>query len=175
MPSGTKWYNANLGASAPEETGNLYAWGEIATKTKYTWSNYIHYVKVPAVWKTIGTDISKTEYDAAYEINKNSCMPTKTQWQELIDNCTWRKQVVHNNRYLIWEVTGPNGNSIILPINGYCYYWAVIKEYNAYYWTSTYDSSDVSKAYEFMSEENEIQVTTTARSYGVLIRPVSVN
>ena len=35
-----KWAAFNIGASTPAEYGDYYAWGEIATKTRYSWSNY---------------------------------------------------------------------------------------------------------------------------------------
>ncbi|MBP5650137.1 MAG: hypothetical protein J6X01_03555, partial [Bacteroidales bacterium] len=42
-----------------------------------------------------------------------SQLPTKEQCEELIDKCTWTWQ--SNGSY---KVTGPNGNSIILPAAG---------------------------------------------------------
>ena len=32
-----KWGSFNLGATSPEQIGNLYAWEETETKKKYTW------------------------------------------------------------------------------------------------------------------------------------------
>ena len=40
MGNGTKWATVNVGAEAPEEWGNFYAWAETQTKTSYTWSTY---------------------------------------------------------------------------------------------------------------------------------------
>lgn len=37
-----KWAEWNLGATAPEEYGVYYAWGETAPKTTYEESNYVH-------------------------------------------------------------------------------------------------------------------------------------
>lgn len=34
------WGECNVGATKPEETGDLYAWGEIETKDKMSWDNY---------------------------------------------------------------------------------------------------------------------------------------
>ena len=36
LPSGTLWATCNIGALAPEEAGNHYAWGETETKTNYS-------------------------------------------------------------------------------------------------------------------------------------------
>ena len=35
LPSGTKWANCNVGATAPEEYGGYYAWGETEKKSDY--------------------------------------------------------------------------------------------------------------------------------------------
>ena len=35
-----RWNKRNLGALYPEEYGDYYAWGEIETKSTYSWSNY---------------------------------------------------------------------------------------------------------------------------------------
>ena len=35
-----KWATCNVGASEPEEYGNYYAWGEITSKSTYSWDNY---------------------------------------------------------------------------------------------------------------------------------------
>ena len=39
LPSGTLWYSVNLGAGAPEEYGDCYAWGE--TRGDY-WSSSLN-------------------------------------------------------------------------------------------------------------------------------------
>ena len=58
-------------------------------------------------------------------------MPTWAEWNELITQCTW-KDTTYND-VPVWQVTGPNGNSIYLPKVGYknstsvtagCYYWS---------------------------------------------------
>ena len=40
LPSGTLQATCNVGATAPEEYGDYFAWGEIATKTTYNSSTY---------------------------------------------------------------------------------------------------------------------------------------
>jgi hypothetical protein len=40
LPSGLLWATCNLGASAPEEVGNYYAWGETSPKTFFSEDNY---------------------------------------------------------------------------------------------------------------------------------------
>ena len=40
LPSGTLWATCNVGANAPEEFGDYFAWGETAPKDTYNWSTY---------------------------------------------------------------------------------------------------------------------------------------
>ncbi len=81
----------------------LYANGE-----GYPWGGL-------SMWDFLGTstaplDIAgNVEYDVAtYILGEGWSMPTKAQWQELIDKCTWEQ----HDRYYI--VTGPSGKQIVL-------------------------------------------------------------
>lgn len=40
LTSGNLWSTTNVGADAPEDFGNYYAWGEIEEKTTYNWTTY---------------------------------------------------------------------------------------------------------------------------------------
>ncbi len=40
LPSGTLWATCNVGADNPWDYGDYFAWGEISTKSTYSWSNY---------------------------------------------------------------------------------------------------------------------------------------
>ena len=105
LPSGLKWATCNVGATSPEDYGNYYAWGETTTKESYNESNYTIY----------GQQISDFSGNATYDAARANWggpwrMPTQTEMQELIDNCTWTwtSQSGVNG----CKVTGPNG-----PIN----------------------------------------------------------
>lgn len=64
-------------------------------------------------------------------------LPTKEQWEELIDKCTW--EWIALNGVNGYKVIGPNGNSIFLPAAGGRYGRGQM--YNegvlGYYWSST--------------------------------------
>lgn len=82
------------------------------------------------MWDYLGTKeapmniAGNAEFDVATHIlGEGWSMPTKAQWQELIDKCQWVK---HDNYYV---VTGPSGKSIVLP--------------NAWYHTSEQTGRDV--------------------------------
>ena len=48
LPSGTLWCKCNLGAENEYDYGNYYAWGELITKSEYTWDNYTYKGHFPA-------------------------------------------------------------------------------------------------------------------------------
>ena len=109
LPSGLLWATANLGANRPEETGYYYAWGETTpNKSLYDATTYTD----PNV-----SNISGTEYDAAYTTSGGKCrIPTYNEFLELINYCTWEYTQVNSiNGY---KVIGANGNSIFLPFVG---------------------------------------------------------
>ena len=45
LPSGLKWAACNIGANAPEEVGEYFAWGEIKPKDEYNEENSLTYPK----------------------------------------------------------------------------------------------------------------------------------
>lgn len=117
LPSGTKWACCNVGASAPEEYGNYYAWGETSPKSVYNWDTY----QYGSSWDNvvnIGSDIAGTGYDAA-TANWGAPwrMPSLAQCQELCINTTseWTTQKGVNGQ----KFTGPNGGTIFFPAVGY--------------------------------------------------------
>lgn len=97
LPSGTKWATCNVGAKRPEQYGGYYAWGETNTKETYSMSTYLDgritvfsdYGTDKDLLKGV-TDIAGTRYDAAY-VNWGGKwrMPTKSQQDELRNECCW--------------------------------------------------------------------------------------
>ena len=137
LPSGTKWASWNIGAAAPEEYGNNYAWGETEEKDVYSWSTYTHCDGSRKTCHHIGDDIAGTEFDVAHVKWGGSWrMPSLDQYKELIEKCT-RKWTTQNG-VKGTLVTGPNGNAIFLPAAGHCWdgYLSDVGEYGSY-WSSS--------------------------------------
>lgn len=131
LPSGTLWSCCNVGASAPEEFGNYYAWGETSPKDDYSYNTYKYYE-----WddrnkngimdsgerknKDIGGNIAGTSYDQAH-INGMGRIPDQNDYWELLNNSKGNSRFGSYNykdvRGLM--LTGPNGNSIFLPCAGW--------------------------------------------------------
>ncbi len=119
LPSGLLWATCNVGANAPEEYGDYFAWGETQPKDVYNWDTYQYY-DGGNLTKYTGSDgltILLPEDDAATANWGNDWrMPTKEEWQELYQNTThtWTMQNGVNGRLF----TAPNGNSLFLPAAG---------------------------------------------------------
>lgn len=159
LPSGLLWATCNVGASKPEDYGNHYAWGETSTKSSYTESNSKTY------GESMGDIAGNSSYDAATaNWGGNWRMPTKTEMQELIANCTWKWTT--QNGVTGYKVTGPNGNSIFLP--------AVGSRDGSYglYWSSTPYKSDADRAYDLYFYSSVHHMYNGHRDRGLCIRPV---
>ncbi|MBR6251553.1 MAG: fimbrillin family protein [Bacteroidales bacterium] len=113
LTSGTLWADRNIGASAPEEYGDYYAWGEIETKDYCDWSTYKYCngsnttMNKYCTNSSYGTVDNKTELDDADDVAVQTWggkwkMPTTEQQQELISECYW----VWTNTYNAKSVNG---------------------------------------------------------------------
>lgn len=113
LPSGTKWASWNMGASAPEENGNRYSWGEVEPKEFYTQNTYT----LGDLWKSyMGRNIQGTSYDVAHvKWGGNWVMPTIEQIKELGGNCD-RRVGTKNGVDGVYFI-GPNANSIFMPFD----------------------------------------------------------
>ena len=126
LPSGTLWATCNVGASAPEEFGDYFAWGETEPKDYYDWSTYkwcngdeetlTKYCEESSLGYNGFVD-NKTELDpeddAACAHYPGGRMPSWEQIQELCDSCTWKWTQLNGVNGML--VTGPNGNTMFLP------------------------------------------------------------
>ena len=162
-----KWATCNVGTSSPEDYGNYYAWGETSVKSSYTGDNCSTY------GKSIG-DIGGTSRDAARANWGGSWrLPTKEEFQELIDNCNWTWTTLNGEAgYKV--VSKKNGNSIFLPAAGFC---GGTSLYNAgsysIFWSSTPYSSNTGYAYVLNSYSGDHYVVYYYRYFGLAVRPVS--
>lgn len=174
LPSGTKWASCNIGATNPEDYGDYFAWGETETKSNYTESTYSYYDSLDSTYIDIGTNIAGTRYDVAtVKWGSSWCMPTSTQIDELISNCTWTWTTLNEvNGYL---VIGTNGNSVFLPAAGEkvsTYHFSAGSR--GIYYSASYNSKYARYAY-YLSFDSSGQGSYIGdyRCRGRSIRPVS--
>ena len=142
LPSGTLWAPFNVGATAVEEFGGHYAWGETEIKDRYEWDeqscrgnewNLFH-----DPYKSIGLsdkDVAWVNWGCHWQ------MPTLEQTQELLRCCVF--EWTDLNGIPGGKFTGSNGNSIFLPAAGYRWFERHnCVGINGSYWTATQGSTN---------------------------------
>ncbi len=186
LPSGLKWASCNVGATAPEDYGNYYAWGETETKTDYSWATYKYangaYDKLTKYCTNASsgddgfTDDKTTldpEDDAAH-VNWGGewRMPTDAEWTELRNNCTWTWTTQNGvEGYLVASET--NGNSIFLPAAGFRYDTNLTYA-GSYgdYWSSSLDADGSDLAWFVYFYSDHVRRYYYYRYGGHSVRPV---
>jgi uncharacterized protein (TIGR02145 family) len=180
-----KWATCNLGATKPEEYGNYYAWGEIATKDSYTWSNY-KYANGSYDALTKYCDNSKygqdgftdelTTLTAADDAATQICggnwrMPTIDEWKELFEKCTWTW--ITKNSINGYEVKAANGSSIFLPAAGERdgTKLSLVGTYGNY-WSSSLEANKLGAAWYVYFSSDHHSTGDSDRHWGHSIRPV---
>ena len=186
------WASVNIGATATEEPGALYAWGEIAEKDWYSWSYYQHGSSASSLTKynqVDGLNLLQDEDDAVRNTwGGDWRMPTRAEFQELIDNCDIDYAATQNGypgvRFTS-RVYGHEGASIFLPAAGW-----IQDQYHMYdgslatYWTSEcanfaeFSMPQFAFAAEFWRDgeyANTCQISGTYRYLGRPVRAVKVN
>ena len=206
LPSGLLWAKSNMGTTVPTEIGDYYAWGETSPKKKYYSSNYKHFKVKSNIevlkynekdWKTV---LEREDDAANANLGVGYRIPTQEDWQELLDNCKWEAvtttlpEIVDPSQTKAiarWKVTGPNGNSIVLPMTGGFKSdgWDVMPDIDTYYTTANLcpvellsDKDKYQKAIAltwpmFAKETSsegieEPSFKSIYRDFGVVVRPV---
>ena len=127
------WATFNVGATKPEEYGEYYTWGETETKASYDpttckWSYVVDSTLISTKYNTkssYGTVDNKTVLDPEDDVahvkwGDDWRMPTMSEYQELIDYCTWTwtTQDGVNGFRVTSNITGYTDRSIFLPAAG---------------------------------------------------------
>ena len=161
------WATCNVGANSPEEYGKYYAWGETIQKVQYDESTSECYGEEMY-------DISRSSsYDAARaNWGGNWRMPTRAEFNELVNRCTWTWTTQKGKSG--YKVTGPNGNSIFLPAAGYHAGRSVYGVGDVgYYWSSTPGESDINDgAYGLYISNSDYIMKNCFRYCGMSMRSV---
>ena len=163
-----KWASHNVGATLPGEYGNYYRWGETFIPSSYAHTTY-HIMEDPLV----PINISGTDFDVAHkEWGSDWRMPTVNEMEELVEKCTWKWSFSDGNFGA--RVTGPNGNSIFLPVAGY-YDVNGDMHYEGSagrYWTANDRMTNFASYLTFDDVVHEMSYHTQGKTDGVSIRPV---
>ena len=129
-----KWATCNVGAENPEDYGDYYAWGEISSKSTYTWMNYrfrdsgesFMTLRFSKYYPEIepgpdgNTTLEPSDDVANHEWGGNWRMPTKQEIEELYNNCdwTWTTQNGISGVKITSKVEGYTDRSIFIPAAG---------------------------------------------------------
>lgn len=142
------------------------------TITLYVWLTYYTDLGLSVKWadKNVGAETPQdngklyTFEEAKY--NTYGYLPTKEQWEELKNKCTWTWT---GNGY---KVIGPNGNSIYLPAAGYRRCNGSVSSVGTVgdYWSSTPDGPDLAWFLGFYSFK--VNMDNCARCVGRSVRLV---
>ena len=184
LPSGLLWGKCNLMAKKSYEYGYYFRWGDPngrAYGNNSTWSG-INYSNTPAgqlgAYQNIPVDET---YDAARKILGYPWrMPTKQEWNELINNTT---NVVINNYKetgikVCVAISKINGNEIIFPYNGRFWTDTNMNDVGSsvFLWSSSYASTNQNTTYATKIGASSSGLTGPsewARKYWFGIRAVS--
>ena len=182
------WATCNIGSypDYPEWQGKHFAWGETQTKDDFDKDN--RFAARQSYYFDGGITVLEPCDDAASVLwGPEWRMPTKQEFQELMDKCTWEWTKLKDDDWG-FKVTGTNGNSIFLPTGGFKVgaQWVGYRD-RLYYWTSTCNADDPTDepcAWEFVSmpergnngSQNRYHIITSIflkRQVGNNIRPVT--
>ena len=204
LASGLLWAKCNIGTTEPTQLGNYYAWGELSpNKKEYYSTNYKYFDKYGVIKynEKDGKTVLELEDDAARDnLGAGYRIPTKADWEELLEDCKWEAVTVtlpieldpsQKKSIARWKVTGPNGNSIVLPMTGgfRADGWGVMPDYDTYYTTANLypagQQLDEDKYQEAVALTWPMYAEETAsggieepsfgpiyRDFGVVVRPV---
>ena len=190
-----KWRNRNVGAESITEPGSHFAWGETEQKDEFALYNYKWCKEGDTFTKycfqkeygyngfTDDLNVLDKEDDAASAILGNGWRsPTREEWQELLDNCSWSWVTLMNSVSGSDSMPGAlakakNGNWIFLPSSGL--YSRGGDSYYLYgnFWSTRLSSENCRNAYAFSvfnsySTEPKYELIDTGRESGESVRPV---
>lgn len=184
LPSGTLWATIDIGATSPTGRGLLFAWGDTEgyKKGEHTFElNNYKFTKLLSQYEYEFTKyICDSEYgrrdnlsrlqdrdDAAYVLwGHDWCMPTKTQYEELLTNCTANPTEI--NGVAMYELIGKNGNSIYIRQD--CAMWS--SDMFTSGWQNTICAYAFYISYNHRTNIREIEIVHQRRDDGHTIRPV---
>ena len=110
--------------------------------------------------------------------DENCRIPTKDEWEELLNNTTQTWQYSDGRGMYGMLFTGSNGNSIFLPAAGYdgnSGQGFLSEGSGGYYWSSSLNPDNPNSAFALRISENGAELFTANRDMGLYIMPVRSN
>lgn len=178
-----RWANMNVGASAPEEYGEYFAWGEVKTKrfygyySKYKYYyetnnglyfekyNYYHYPNKSKVDSLF--TLTKDDDPATRHQGKKWRTPTAKEVQELIENCKFENATINRTKGILVSNKSGVGDTIFIPLTGHKSYgnFRFYPAVQGYYWTSTLVGDEVHSPAKMDSIDSRATLNQSAKCY----------
>lgn len=177
-----KWRGWNLGANAPEEYGDKYAWGETEIKTKYEANTYLwgkslygtlYKYNVNTKYGNIDNRVVlKADDDVAQvKLGDGWRMPTKEEFKELYQYCNHSWISLNGVNGTLF--TARNGNSVFFPAGGASIIGMTTAGLYGYYWSSSLFLDDSWEAYYMFFDSTRCVPDDVYHRYlGFSVRPV---
>ena len=163
----------NVGASAPEELGLYFSWGNSpghAEGSGYDFSQEV-YNETPG--HAVTANLTLAEDMARQSIGTPWRMPTANEFEELNENCTsiWTSLNGMNGRLFTSNV---NGRTLFFPAAGN-YSGTSLDSRGSYgaYWSATYDTSASALCLAFGATRVNPK-DSNGRQYGFSVRAVAI-
>lgn len=194
-----KWASFNVGATKPEEFGDYFAWGEVEPyyssldplawkegkeggydSPSYQWATpddkltkYCTNPRFGYQGFTDGKTVLDPEDDAAtFAFGRHWRMPTKEEFNELLENCTDNPATVNGVPGCRFT-SNINGNSVFFPISGYFVEtWREEVNTSAFYWSSTVTSYYCNAECLALGAAGSTYQSYVDRQLGSSVRPV---
>ena len=186
LPSHLKWAKCNVGAEKETDAGLYFAWGEttgytasqVGTDKQFSWSDYKYENGDSNLTKynqSDGKTVLESTDDAATQIMGSDWrMPTKDEFQELLDKTTnewvenYKGSGVNGRKF-----TASNGNSIFIPAAGYCYNGSVHDVGgNGSVWSSSLNTSYPYNVWDLYFSSGSCRMYSNNRCNGQSVRGV---
>lgn len=108
------WASCNVGAKYDYEYGKCCGWGGIVNGSTLLWSRYRTEFNPCSKKPDYLTTLLLRDDIAHRCMGGDWRMPTVDEMTELVEKCSWQALMI-NHAILVYRVTGPSGNSILLP------------------------------------------------------------
>lgn len=191
LPSGTLWADRNIGATSITDYGLFYQFGDVdgyerLGKNFSNWSDY-KYMSNGKITKYCSNSeqgivdnkkILDYSDDAAYKVSGGLAkIPNKTQFQELLDYCTWEYTTINgingykvsrNGKYIFLPLAGSGSTNNFTTKDGRYHVSSLENVYSDYY-------QFILSIYNPSYEDYEPRIhDSVLRHYGSSIRPVKI-
>lgn len=187
-----KWARKNVGAINEYAVGNYYSWGDPESRNSFRTGEYRFYTGTVNGWSQFSKYVTYIncapdgsldnlvrllpEDDAAH-VNMGGTwrMPLASEFKELVEKCTWQQHhaFVDGKEVLdYYIVTGPSGNSMILPATGTKVSDVLFPDSGRYIGAEI-DVNDSSQTTELYFNASESYLASAFRGAGYAVRAVT--